>query len=119
MRTRLSSLGEAALEYAARDWHVLPLVPHKKNPITKNGLLDSNNNEEVIVAWWTAWPNANIGLRTGIQFDVLDIDGDVGRASLAAKAGPGIVHPGPVSRTSSARSRSPFCSSRLMSTRYS
>jgi Bifunctional DNA primase/polymerase, N-terminal/CHC2 zinc finger len=78
---------------------VLPLVPHEKRPITTNGLLDASTDFPVILDWWTRWPSANIGLRTGVQFDVLDIDGEVGRTSLEAKAGPETAHSGPVSRT--------------------
>lgn len=43
-------------------------------------------------------PTANIGLRTGIMFDVLDIDGPEGVASLALLA-PGYKHTGPVAST--------------------
>jgi hypothetical protein len=31
---------------------------------------------DVIRAWWTAHPMANIGLRTGISFDVVDLDSE-------------------------------------------
>ena len=33
--------------------------------------------------WWTRWPNANIGAVCGTVFDVLDVDGEEGRAVLA------------------------------------
>jgi hypothetical protein len=77
---------------------VLPLVPREKRPLTKNGLLDASVDPRRIELWWTRWPDANVGLRTGEAFDALDIDGEVGRASLEAKAGP-VSHTGPVSRT--------------------
>jgi hypothetical protein len=94
-----SKIHEWALRYAAEGWPVLPLVEQAKRPLTKNGLLDATTDEQIINDWWTRWPNANVGLRTGVMFDVLDIDGEVGRASLNAKAGPEVVHSGPVSRT--------------------
>lgn len=94
-----ASLHEAALDYVVRGWPVLPLVPRAKRPLTKNGLLDASAHPADINRWWQKWPNANIGLRTGVVFDALDIDGDVGRASLSAKIGSGFVHPGPISRT--------------------
>lgn len=97
--TQASLLYEAALSYAERGWPVLPLVPRQKRPLSENGLLDASSDFPVVNDWWTRWPNANIGLRTGVQFDVLDVDGEVGRTSLEAKTGPGFRHSGPVSRT--------------------
>ena len=88
-----------ALGYAERGWPVLPLAPHQKRPLTENGLLNASIDPRQINGWWTHWPTANIGLRTGVQFDVLDIDGDAGRASLEAKVGPEVRHSGPISRT--------------------
>lgn len=103
MRTRSNeraSLLHAALDYAEMlGWHVLPLVPREKRPLTKNGLLDASADPAVVRDWWQRWPMANIGLRTGLSFDVLDIDGEVGRTSLSAKVGRDVVHPGPTSRT--------------------
>lgn len=88
-----------ALGYAERGWPVLPLVPREKRPLTKTGLLEASADITTITEWWTRWPSANIGLRTGIQFDVLDIDGEVGHISLETKTGPESAHSGPVSRT--------------------
>ena len=98
-RKPLSNTHQAALDYAEGGWPVLPLVGRAKRPLTKNGLLDATTDADTIHNWWDKWPNANVGLRTGVMFDVLDIDGEVGRASLEAKTGAGTVHPGPVSRT--------------------
>ena len=78
---------------------MLPLVPREKRPLTTRGLLEASVDPEVVRLWWTRWPSANVGLRTGVQFDVLDIDGEVGQASLEAKTRPETAHSGPVSRT--------------------
>jgi Bifunctional DNA primase/polymerase, N-terminal len=72
--SRLSS----ALNYAKRGWAVLPCQPGAKAPIGRlvpNGLKGASTDCEVLRRWWSEVPNANVGLRTGIVFDVLDIDG--------------------------------------------
>lgn len=65
-----------ALAYAARGWRVHPLKPRDKTPITKNGCKDATTDAEQIRRWWKANPAANIGLATGYDFFVLDIDPD-------------------------------------------
>jgi hypothetical protein len=82
-----------ALNYARRAWpvfpvHVAPDGPSScscgdtscgrnagKHPRTPNGLTDATTDTATISAWWRRWPDANIGLRTGVAFDVLDLDG--------------------------------------------
>lgn len=69
-----------------------------KHPRTRHGLEDGTTDPEVVRAWWSRWPEANIGARTGDAFDVLDVDHhDV----LAAARWPDtLVMPGgPVVRT--------------------
>jgi hypothetical protein len=39
-----------------------------------------------VLAWWTQHPQANIGLATGHQFDVLDVDGPAGAQVIRAFA---------------------------------
>jgi hypothetical protein len=77
----------AALDYAAIGWPVFPLVPRGKLPLIAkrdggNGLHDATVDLGVVFQWWGRWPTANIGLRTGIRFDVVDIDGQEGLESL-------------------------------------
>lgn len=62
------------------------------------GLLDASVDPDVIRGWWRKHPEANIGLRTGVGFDVLDIDGPEATATLLTYE-PGYRHPGPVSAT--------------------
>lgn len=92
------ALRRAALSYAARGWPVLPLVRQEKRPANHNGLLGASTDPEQIAQWWEQWPEANIGLRTGIKFDVLDLDGSRALASLELIA-PGYKHTGPVGGT--------------------
>jgi len=50
--------------------------------------------------WWRRWPTANVGLCTGLRFDVLDVDGPRGEVELRALAEAGAVPGGgPLART--------------------
>jgi hypothetical protein len=74
----VSDLLTAAIDYARRGWPCFPVEPGGKRPLGRlvpHGLLDATIDTEIITAWWGAEPNANIGLVTGLAFDVLDIDG--------------------------------------------
>jgi hypothetical protein len=54
------------------------------------------------LAWWTRFPQANIGLACGQLFDVLDLDGPQSLAALAAltdRHGINVPTGGPVART--------------------
>jgi len=77
---------EAALAYARRGWPVFPCEPGGKRPLGKlapHGLRDATIDTKQIREWWSTEPKANIGLVTGVNFDVLDIDGEAGRSSVA------------------------------------
>lgn len=89
---------EAALEYAKRGWPVFPLKPRSKVPIPWNGFKAATTDERKIRMWWLMTPDANIGLPTGIGFDVLDPDGEEGIAAIDAYA-PHWKHTGPVVNT--------------------
>jgi Bifunctional DNA primase/polymerase, N-terminal len=68
------------------------LVPHGHNEAT--------TNRARVLAWWTRYPLANIGLATGYLFDVLDVDGPEGAAAVRALAAEhGLVSSGPLVRT--------------------
>ncbi len=69
----------AALDYAKRGWSVLPLLAKSKRPLVAlvpNGFQNATTNEKIIRQWWTRYPNANVGIRTGGEacLVVLDID---------------------------------------------
>lgn len=70
----MSEMLAAALEYAAQGYSVFPCVPGKKIPKVSNGRNDATNNEQQIEAWWSEWPDANIGLVTD-GLVVIDVDG--------------------------------------------
>jgi hypothetical protein len=64
---------ESALRYAEQGYPVFPCAPGRKQPLTPNGLLDATTDLDQIEAWWTATPNANIGLVTNGLL-VIDVD---------------------------------------------
>jgi hypothetical protein len=78
----MSDLLAAALAYAEAGLPVLPLAG--KVPRTSNGLTGASTDAELVREWWTRWPGANVGIRTGPDSNllVLDVDMPKGPASL-------------------------------------
>lgn len=65
----------AAMAYAVElGWPVFPLHPGRKTPLTRNGFKDATTSPGQVHEWWEQHPDANIGLPTGIYFDVIDVD---------------------------------------------
>lgn len=79
---RPAQLGSSALWYASQGWPVFPLLPGTKMPATAHGFKDATLDPDEIQSWWWSHPDSNIGLPTGGMFDVIDIDGPQGIASL-------------------------------------
>lgn len=75
---------EAALAYAALGWPVFPLRANEKRPATRNGFKNATTDPDRIRAWWMRHPDHNIGLPTGLAFDVIDIDPPAGALSYTA-----------------------------------
>lgn len=95
------SLEKAALAYISMGWPVLPLLPKKKEPhgkLVPKGLTQATMDLGIVRTWWEMYPASNIGLRTGIAFDVVDLDGQAALGSLRVVA-PRYKHAGPVSST--------------------
>lgn len=90
------TLLQHALNYAERGWAVFPLhsadvgglevvctcgnagcTSIAKHPRTRNGVLEASTNTDQIEDWWRRWPDANIGLATGVISGVyvVDLDG--------------------------------------------
>src|SRR6266545_6242485 len=114
---------DSALGYAGRGVPVLPLrgklprIPAAHGPGDPlyqqcrgacgqqgHGVHDATTNPDQLQAWWDRWPHANVGLRTGVAFDVIDVDGAQGQRSLErflADHGDGVPIGGPRVRTGS------------------
>ena len=61
-----------ALRYIKLGWAVMPL--RGKVPLTEHGSKDATLNEAQARAWWTKWPDANIGIATEHKFFMFDVD---------------------------------------------
>ena len=80
---------------------MLPLRPAAKVPdghLVPHGLTQASTDPQQIRAWWEASPAANVGVRTGLGLDVVDLDGTAAHDALVAAAPDGQV-PGLVVRT--------------------
>ena len=63
---------------------------HQKKPLTENGFYDATDDTKQVAKWWTKWPSAQIGARTGREGNlvVLDLDGARGLAWAAKQTIP-------------------------------
>jgi hypothetical protein len=117
----MNALLEAALGYAMRGIPVYPIhwprlssggaalccsCPRghycdrpAKHPLVWHGVKDASRDPAQLARWWQRWPDANIGLATGIVFDALDIDGLAGMAALRHLPTVDRRHPGPLVAT--------------------
>jgi hypothetical protein len=74
------TLAEAALEYVlVFGYSVFPLEPKDKVPLgllVPHGCLDASNDPRKVKRWWKQYPDANIGIATGLPntFDAQDFD---------------------------------------------
>jgi len=69
-----------------------------KHPRLRHGLTEASTDPRRIEMWWTRWPDANVGLRTGIVMDVADVDSAEGWHGLRHLLG-GAMPAGPQVRT--------------------
>lgn len=84
------SAREAALWYVRMlRFPIFPCVPRGKRPLTAHGFHEATTDTAQVLEWWTRWPDANLATPTGptthggCGFDVIDVDGAVGHATLA------------------------------------
>lgn len=73
------ALSSAATWYAKRGIAVFPLQPGDKKPYPgSHGFKDATTDLDTVRRWWDDKPTSNIGIPTGHNFDVIDIDGPSG-----------------------------------------
>lgn len=66
-----------ALYYAGMGLPVFPVKGGGKAPLTEHGCKDASTDAAQILKWWERWPDANIGIATGVgdrPLLVLDVD---------------------------------------------
>lgn len=77
---------EAALEYARAGWSVVPIGQGTKYPpIPWAEFQTRRATEDEIRAWWTQWPNANVGAVTGEISGMVVADIDPRHGGSASK----------------------------------
>ena len=69
-----------------------------KHPRLRHGVTDASVDPRRIEMWWSRWPAANVGLRTGVVMDVADVDSPGGWHGLRHLLG-GELPAGPQVRT--------------------
>jgi hypothetical protein len=63
----------AALKLARKGVPVFPCDADKR-PLTPHGFKDASADGNLVGEWWMRWPDALVGVPTGIKFCVLDLD---------------------------------------------
>jgi len=93
MSSMTATLLDAALDYARMEWHVFPCHATGHQPLVARGFYAATSDLDVIKSWWSRYPGAAIGLRTGQESGVFAVDidprhgGDVSLEHLEAEHG--------------------------------
>lgn len=70
---------EKALNLAKEGFRIIPLKPNEKTPLFKEWQNKATKNIYAVKEWWTSYPDANIGIMTGNNLVVIDIDNKGGK----------------------------------------
>jgi hypothetical protein len=93
MKDHRQELVDAAVHYARMGWQVFPCHPTGHQPLVEKGFYSATSNPQQMLLWWSRWPDAAIGLRTGQESGVFAIDidprhaGDLSLEVLEAERG--------------------------------
>lgn len=71
------ALGRSALALAASNIPVFPCAAGEKHPAVAGGFHAASAEVDQVRRWWTAMPNANIGIPTGAASGLVVVDVDV------------------------------------------
>ncbi len=67
---------QAALEYAANGWRVLPLAPRGKRPLVKGWEDKASTDPRQINEWYRQFPGMNLGVLCGATSGIVVLDVD-------------------------------------------
>jgi O-acetyl-ADP-ribose deacetylase (regulator of RNase III) len=95
--------GQATVSCSCRAPDCGQIGKHPLAALVPHGVNDASSDPAVVAGWWRRFPQANVGLATGVAFDALDADGPDGAAALRAFAADHALElpPGPLVRTGS------------------
>jgi hypothetical protein len=67
---------EGAAMFGAAGIPIFPCKPLEKRPLTEHGFRDATADGDQITRWWSRWPDANVGMPTGVAsgLEVVDVD---------------------------------------------
>jgi hypothetical protein len=81
----MTALRDAALEYCAKGFHVIPCHPREKVPLIQwKNFQTLETPKEFIEEWWEKYPDANVALVLGQGLFAVDVDGPLGHKELQA-----------------------------------
>ena len=81
----MSNLNKALELALVSCFDVFPVIPGTKMPYTEHGSKDASREQGQIEAWWKQWPDALVGVPTGVNnIAVLDIDVKKGKDGYEA-----------------------------------
>ena len=75
----------AAVTYADRGWHVLPIPRGRKYPRFDEWQNLATTDPEVIEGWWGRWPDDGVGIACGAASGIFVIDVDVNDGKIGDK----------------------------------